>query len=128
MIVDARTPNEMERCVDRLEARLEEAQLVIDEIRQSARGYKERTSCAIVSRFVLDLYNFDYESIRRDAVKIAVLDGTCAATETERFQLLRILFKDFLRYCDDDLSFLLNECERMLVASRALEEEDLPFV
>lgn len=119
MIIDALAPNEIKRCVDRLEARLEEAQLVINEIRQSVEGYKEKTSCAIVSRFVLDLYDFDYESIRRDAVKIAILDGTCAATETERFLLLRILFKDFLRYCDDDLSFLLNECERILAASKA---------
>lgn len=107
-----------------------EAALIVNEIENNVEGYKERLGSVILSEFAMSLYGDDFKSLREDVAKIVLMEGSCyKANKNERFNLLRALFSGFTRYCDD-VSFLLNECERQLADHEEVKDEDdddLPF-
>lgn len=87
-----------------------------------------KISHAIID-IVVNLYCFDYEGLKRDIAKIVLLDDCYIVSNQDRFNLLRALFPSIKKYYEDDVSDLLNECQRVITYQEECnDDENLPFI
>lgn len=77
------------------------------------------------------LYDHDYANLKRDLLKIILLDTEREPEPKERAELLQALWWCIKVFFHDDFSLILNECERVISSwelTGDYDHVDLPFV
>lgn len=77
------------------------------------------------------LYNHDYASLKRDLLKIIILDTEKEPEPEERVELLQVLWWCITVFFHGDYSLIIDECERVISSwgqTGDYDHMELPFM
>lgn len=124
-LIDASRNHLFELAKERWQAQGFDADItdILEKYKQIEHGKFVRDRVNILTTFLINLYDYDHDSLQLDITKLIVLQPTREFPAKDKRKLLQILWSTIQMLYGDDWSEILNEVNRLGEWARSNPEE-----
>lgn len=124
-LIDASRNHFFELAKERWQAQGFDANItdILEDYRAETNKKIKRDKVNVLSTFLINLYDYDHDSLQLDITKLIVLQPKREFSAKDKRKLLQILWSTIQMLYEDDWSEVLNEVNRLGEWARANPEE-----